>query len=59
MAIDPMRRAFYAVVEFDNPGQVLKSGMTADIKILVYDNPKAIIIPRNIIMKDNRDLCFC
>jgi membrane fusion protein, multidrug efflux system len=53
MAIDPVRRAFYAVVEFDNPGQVLKSGMTADIKILVYDNPKAIIVPRNIIMKDN------
>jgi membrane fusion protein, multidrug efflux system len=56
MAIDPMRRAFYAVVEFDNPGNVLKSGMTADIKILVYNNPKAIIVPRNIIMKDNQGI---
>jgi membrane fusion protein, multidrug efflux system len=53
MALDQMRRAFYAVVEFDNPGQVLKSGMTADIKILVYDNPKAIVVPRNIIMTDS------
>jgi membrane fusion protein, multidrug efflux system len=56
MAIDPMRRAFYAVVEFDNPGQILKSGMTADVKVLVYDNPKAIVIPRNVIMKDNNGM---
>jgi membrane fusion protein, multidrug efflux system len=56
MAIDPMRRAFYAVVEFDNSGNVLKSGMTADIKILVYNNPRAIIVPRNIIMKDNQGI---
>lgn len=52
MAIDPVKRAFYAVVEFDNPGLVLKSGMTAEIDILVYENPKAIVIPRNLIMKD-------
>jgi membrane fusion protein, multidrug efflux system len=52
MAIDPMKRAFYAVVEFDNPGLILKSGMTADIKILVYNNPKAIVIPRNIVGRD-------
>ncbi len=52
LAIDPMKRAFYAVVEFDNPGLQLKSGMTVDIKILVYDNPRAIVIPRNLVMKD-------
>jgi membrane fusion protein, multidrug efflux system len=56
MAIDPMRRAFYAVVEFDNPGLVLKSGMTADVKVLVYDNPKAIVIPRNVVMRDNKGM---
>jgi len=52
MAIDPMRRAYYAEVEFENPGLALKSGMTADVKILVYDNPKAIVVPRNVVMKD-------
>ncbi len=52
LGIDRMKRAFYAEVEFDNPGLALKSGMTVDIKILVYDNPKAIVIPRNLVMKD-------
>jgi membrane fusion protein, multidrug efflux system len=56
MAIDPMKRAFYAVVEFDNPGLVLKSGMTADIKVLVYDNPQAIVIPRNLVMRDGKGI---
>jgi membrane fusion protein, multidrug efflux system len=52
MAIDPFKRAFYAEVEFDNPGLILKSGMTADVKVLVYDNPKAVVIPRNLVMND-------
>lgn len=54
LAADPFRRAFYAEVEFENPKSELKSGVTVDVKILVYENPKAIIIQRNLISKDQR-----
>jgi len=52
MAIDPYNQAFYAEVEFDNPKNSLKSGVTAEIKILVYQNSQAIIVPRNLVMTD-------
>lgn len=52
MAVDPFRQAFYAEVEFDNSKNELKSGVTVDVKILVYENPKAIIIPRNLVNTD-------
>lgn len=52
MAMDPARQAFYVEVEFDNPHGILKSGITNEIKILTYENPNAIIIPRNLVTKD-------
>jgi RND family efflux transporter MFP subunit len=52
MAIDPMKQAFFVEVEFNNPRGILKSGVTTEIKILVYENPQAIIIPRNLVNKD-------
>lgn len=54
MAADPYKQAFYAEVEFNNPGLELKSGVTVDIKILIYKNPNAIIIPRNLVMSDEK-----
>ena len=54
MAADPVKQAFYAEVEFDNPNLELKSGVTMDVKILIYRNDKAIIIPRNLIMTDEK-----
>ncbi len=54
MAADPYKQAFYAEVEFNNPKMELKSGVTVDIKILTYENPRAIIIPRNLIMTDEK-----
>ncbi len=54
MAADPHKQAFYAEVEFDNPGLKLKSGVTADVKVLIYENPKALIIPRNLVMTDEK-----
>lgn len=56
MAIDPMKQAFFVEVEFDNPRGILKSGVTTEIKILTYENPKAIIIPRNLVNKDENGL---
>ena len=52
LALDPAKQAFYAEVEFDNSNRELKSGVTVEIKVLIYKNPKAIIIPRNIVMND-------
>lgn len=56
MAIDPMKQAFLVEVEFDNPRGILKSGVTTEIKILIYENPRAIIIPRNLVNKDETGL---
>ena len=56
MAIDPMKQAFFVEVEFDNPRGILKSGVTTEIKILTYENPEAIIIPRNLINKDENGI---
>jgi RND family efflux transporter MFP subunit len=52
LALDPAKQAFYAEVEFDNSKREIKSGVTVEVKVLIYKNPKAIIIPRNIVMSD-------
>ncbi|OGU60741.1 MAG: hypothetical protein A2V66_08845 [Ignavibacteria bacterium RBG_13_36_8] len=52
IVMDPYRQAYYAEIEFNNPGNELKSGPTVDVKILVYENPNAIIIPRNLVKQD-------
>jgi RND family efflux transporter MFP subunit len=52
MAIDPYKQAIFAEVEFDNLNRELKSGVTVEIKVLIYKNPKAITIPRNLVMSD-------
>ena len=52
LAVDPAKQAFYVEVEFDNAKSTLKSGLTNEIKILTYENPKAIILQRNLIMND-------
>lgn len=54
LAVDPSRQAFYVEVEFDNSKGILKSGLTSEIKILTYENPKAIILQRNLIMNDEK-----
>jgi HlyD family secretion protein len=33
---------------------VLRSGITNEIKILTYENPNAIIIPRNLVINDDK-----
>lgn len=52
MAVDPYNQAFYAEVEFDNSKNELRSGVTVEIKVLVYENTKAIIVPRNLVTND-------
>jgi len=52
LALDPAKQAFFAEVEFDNSKKEIKSGVTVEVKVLIYKNPEAIIIPRNIVMTD-------
>ncbi len=52
LAADPFRQAFYVDVEFDNPNRELRSGITINIEIQVYENSRAITVPRNLVMRD-------
>jgi membrane fusion protein (multidrug efflux system) len=54
LGIDPMKQAFYAEIEFPNPKMELKNGTTVEPKILVYQNKNAVIIPRNLVQKDEK-----
>ncbi len=52
LGIDPAKQSFYVESEFDNSRNELMNGVTVEIKVLVYENPNAIIIPRNLLMTD-------
>jgi RND family efflux transporter MFP subunit len=54
LAADPFRQAFYVDVELENPKQELRSGVTINIEILVYENSRAITVPRNLVMLDTQ-----
>lgn len=54
LGIDPARQSFYVEAEFDNSKNELMNGVTVEIKVLVYENPQAIIIPRNVMMTDDK-----
>lgn len=53
LAIDKYTKAFGVEVHFDNPKGILKSGITTDLIVKIYYNPKAIVVPTNLIMKSN------
>ncbi|MDZ7766022.1 MAG: efflux RND transporter periplasmic adaptor subunit [Melioribacteraceae bacterium] len=52
ISMDPKRRAYYAEVELDNPNVELKPGSSTEISIQIYENEKAIIVPRNLIQNN-------
>jgi membrane fusion protein (multidrug efflux system) len=54
LGIDPARQSFYVESEFNNSRNELMNGVTVEIKVLVYENPKAIIVPRNLIRSDEK-----
>ena len=54
LGIDPMQQAFYAEIEFPNSNMELKNGLTVEVKILVHENNKAIVILRNLVQKDEK-----
>jgi len=53
LSVDPFKQSFYADLEFDNRNRKILSGTTADIKIITYENGKAITVPRNIVRRES------
>ncbi|MFZ5979377.1 MAG: efflux RND transporter periplasmic adaptor subunit [Candidatus Zixiibacteriota bacterium] len=54
MSMNKARQAFGVVVEFDNPENHIRCGITARVKVATYRNPEAIVINRADILKENR-----
>lgn len=52
MAQDPAANAFGVDLVFDNTKGLCKSGVIGDIRIDVYSNPTALLIPRKNVMND-------
>jgi len=52
MAMDSGTNAFAVNMEFDNAGNMCKSGVMADIEIVSYNNESALIIERKNVLKD-------
>jgi len=53
MALNQQKQAFGALLEFDNPGKILKFGITVDIFIKTYENPQAIVVRMKDMQKDS------
>lgn len=51
---DPATQAFYVEVEFDNNDKQLITGITMDILIVIHDMKDAILVPRNVVQKDEK-----
>jgi membrane fusion protein (multidrug efflux system) len=52
LAMDPDKRAFQAVIELANPGKALKPGTTAEVRIINYTNPQAIVAQRQDLLQE-------
>lgn len=50
--INPANRTFKVEVALPNTGDAIKPNLTANLKINDYTNPKAILIPQNIISEN-------
>lgn len=53
MAMNQLKNAFRALVEFDNPDNLLKAGTTVEIKIATSQKPDAIVVKRQNVLKEN------
>lgn len=56
LAADPVKQAFYVEAEFENPQYKLPSGIVLEFNVTIYQNPNAIIIPRNLVRKDDKGM---
>ncbi len=52
MAMDLTHRAFKAMLEFQNPNNTIKSGVTAEIELITLEQPQALVVERTALLKD-------
>lgn len=52
MSMNQQHKAFGVVAEFENPGTLVKYGVTADIEIETYQNVNAIVVETKDILTD-------
>lgn len=52
MSVDAMKQAFYADLLFDNQNREILPGLTADVRVILYENKQAIAIPHNLVQSD-------
>jgi membrane fusion protein (multidrug efflux system) len=52
LAMDPDKRAFQAVIDLANPGKALKPGTTAEVRIINYTDPQAIVVQRQDLLQE-------
>jgi membrane fusion protein (multidrug efflux system) len=52
LAMDPDKRAFQAVIDLNNPEKILKPGIAADVKIISYTDPRAIVVRRQDLVQE-------
>jgi len=50
---DMRKQAFYADLYFNNGKREIMAGTTADVKIIIYENDNAIVVPRNLIKTED------
>ncbi|MGB9851331.1 MAG: efflux RND transporter periplasmic adaptor subunit [Candidatus Kapaibacteriota bacterium] len=55
MKMDDAMKGFRVEFEAPNPKLELKSGVTVEIKIKIFEKPNAIVIPKVLIEKDEKD----
>ncbi|GAB4221861.1 MAG: efflux RND transporter periplasmic adaptor subunit [Spirochaetales bacterium] len=52
LVMDAEKKAFQVVAEFANPRRVLTSGLTADVEIETYRNPRAVVVRRTEVLRE-------
>ncbi len=53
ISVNPLKQAFYADLIFDNAKRDILPGTTADIKIITYENDRAIVLPIHLLRTQN------
>ena len=53
MSMNHERQAFGVVIEFDNPGMIVRCGVTASISIETYQNSGAVVVERKNLIKES------
>lgn len=56
---DGITPGFHVLIDVDDPGNDLRSGMSADVEIITYSNENALVVPiQAIVGKDGEDAIF-